>query len=284
MKPNPLAAAAVLAFLFAPLARGQEQKAEPISPKDGVIRLFNGQNLDGWYTWLKDTKHEDPRGVFSVTDGMLHISGDGLGGLITKNEYRNYHLVAEFKWGPRTWGARKERTKDSGILVHCVGPDGNYNDTWMASIEAQVIEGGCGDFILVGGKYADGSSVPMSLTCEVTKDRDGENVWQKGGERKTFNRGRINWFGRDPDWKDVLGFRGKDDVESPDGEWTRMEVICDGGTITNRVNGMTVNQGFDAFPSSGKILIQTELAEIFFRKVELWPLGKAPKAEKTPSK
>jgi hypothetical protein len=69
-------------------------------------------------------------------------------------------------------------------------------------------------------------------------------------------------------------------VESPDGQWTRMDVICDGGTITNIVNGVVVNQAFDAQPSAGKIQIQTELAEIFFRKIELWPLGQAPPYEK----
>jgi hypothetical protein len=119
----------------------------------------------------------------------------------------------------------------------------------------------------------------MSLTCETVKDRDGENVWKKGAPRTTFKRGRINWYGRDPDWKDVLGFRGKEDVEKPVGEWNRLEAICEGGHITNIVNGVVVNEGFDAFPSAGKILIQTEKAELFVRKWDLWPLGKAPAAK-----
>ncbi len=261
-------------------AAEDKKKADPISPESGVIKLFNGKDLSGLYTWLKDTKYDDPRGVFKVHDGLLHITGDGLGGVITKNEYKNYHLILEFKWGERTWGARKERTKDSGCLVHCVGPDGNYNDTWMASIEAQIIEGGCGDFIVVGGKYADGTPVPMSLTADITKDRDGERVWHKGGETVTIHGGRINWFGRDPDWEDKLGFRGKNDVESPDGEWTRMDVICDGDKITNIVNGVVVNEARDVFPNAGKILIQAELAEIYIRRWELWPIGKAPTPEK----
>lgn len=242
-----------------------------ITPTGNPIQLFNGRNLDGLYTWLTDTKYEDPRGVFTVQDGMLHISGDGMGYITTKQIYRNYRLLAEFKWGPRTWGSRKQATKDSGILVHCVGPDGN-SGSWMASIEYQIIQGGVGDFIVVGGKYADGKTVPTSLTCEVTKDRDGEEVWKKGAPRQTFNGGRINWSGRDADWKDELGFRGRQDVESPDGEWTRLEIICDGGHITNLVNGVVVNEGFDSFPRAGKILFQTEYAEIFFRKIELRPL------------
>jgi len=258
----------------------EKAKSEPITPRDGVIKLFNGKDLSGLYTWLKDTKYEDPRQVFTVKDGLLHISGDGLGAVLTKDEYKDYHLIVEYRWGDRTWGNREKRTKDSGVLVHCVGPDGNHSGIWMTSIEAQIIEGGVGDFILVRGTKEDGSPGDVSLTCEVTKDRDGETVWKEGGERKTFDRGRINWFGRDPDWKDELGFRGPQDPDSPGKQWTRLEVVCDGGRITNYVNGVKVNEGFDAKPSAGKILIQTELAELFVRRWELWPLGKAPKFDR----
>jgi len=268
-------------LLASSLQAEDAKKTKALSPTGGVIKLFNGEDLSGLYTWMKDTKYKDPRKVFTVKDGILNISGDGLGAITTRNEYTNYHAVIEFKWGKRTWGSRKKRTLDSGLLVHCVGPDGSYGGIWMASIEAQMIEGGVGDFILVGGTYADGSKVPLSMTAEVTKDRDGETVWKKGAPRKTMSSGRINWYGRDPDWKDVIGFRGKEDVDSPVGEWTRMDVICEGDTITNIVNGVVVNQGFNVFPSAGKLLIQTELAEVHVRRWELWPIGKAPAYEPT---
>ncbi len=247
------------------------ESAKAIRPTE-VIRLFNGKDLTGFTTWLKESKHEDPKRVFRVTDGLLHITGDGYGYIRTNDSYRDYKLVAEFKWGPRTWEPRKDKAKDSGILVHCVGPDGNYSDTWMASIEYQLIEGGFGDFILVRGTYEDGSPVPVALSAATIKDRDGENVWNPKGEKQRFTRGRINWYGRDPDWKDVLGFRGKQDVEKPDGEWNLCEIVCQGGHIRAYVNGVLVNEGFDAFPSAGQILIQTEGAECFLRKLELHPL------------
>jgi hypothetical protein len=270
-----------LLMVLLPAARllaAPDPEQPAIAPGDQVIKLFNGRDMTGLYTWLRETQYEDPKHVFTVHDGLLHISGDGYGYVTTKQAYKDYRLIAEFRWGTRTWGTRKERTKDSGILVHCVGPDGN-NGNWMASIEAQIIEGGVGDLLVVGGKYSDGSAVPMSLTCELRTDAQGKIFkdamgvyWKKGGPRKTFASGRINWYGRDPGWKDVLGFRGKQDVESPDGQWTRMEVICDGGHVRVLVNGVPVNEGFDAFPSAGKIIFQTEMAEIFFRKIELWPL------------
>lgn len=267
------------AVLFAAWLTAAETPARPpIAPTDGVIKLFNGQDLDGLYTYFRDTKFEDPRKVVTVHDGLLHISGDGLGGVSTRNEYRDYHMLCEFRWGPRTWGARVDRAKDSGVLVHCHGPEGGYGGIWMESIEAQIIEGGVGDILVV--RASGKGESPLSLTAEVTKDRDGETVWQAGGEKKVFQSGRINWFGRDPDWKDVRGFRGKKDVESPGDQWTRMDVICRGDRITILVNGVKVNEGFDVRPSAGKLTIQSEMAEIFVRRWELWPLDKAPPATK----
>ncbi|MDC0934794.1 DUF1080 domain-containing protein [Pirellulales bacterium] len=256
------------------------ERNKAITPRESVIRLFDGKSLDPFYTWLSDTKFEDPRNVYRVEDGMIHISGDGLGGLLTKQQYRDYHLVLEYKWGKRTWGARKDRAKDSGVLVHSRGAHGGYGGNWMPSIELNIMQGTTGDCVLVVGNDEEGQPVPLSLTCEVERDRDGEVVWKKGGERETFNPqnnpGRINWVGRDVDFVDVTGFRGKDDVASPDGEWTRMDLFCDGGHILTYVNGTVVNEGFDAFPTYGKIQIQSELAEVYYRRLELWPLDKGP--------
>ena len=255
-----------------------------IRPEAGPIPLFNGKNLDGLYTYIRGDGYEDPRQVFTVKDELLRVSGDGWGGLITRQPYRDYHLIIEFKWGDKTWDSRKDRARDSGILVHCQGPDGNFDGIWMASVEAQIIEGGVGDILLLSGKDPNtGEPIPASLTAEITTDRDGEMVWKKGGKRVTLSGGRVNWYGRDVDWQDKIGFRGRDDVESPHGEWTRLDVICDGGDMVCKVNGVTVNEAFDAKPDSGTILLQTELAEMFVRRYELWPLGTAPEY-KSPSK
>ncbi|MCA9229635.1 MAG: DUF1080 domain-containing protein [Planctomycetales bacterium] len=250
---------------------------EPLTPTDSPIDLLEN-GLEGFYSWSRDTEYEDPLHVYTYADGVLQISGESWGGLTTRNQYANYHMVFEFKWGERTWGDREDRARDSGILVHCTGPDGTYSNTWLASIEAQIIEGGVGDILVLSTKRKDGTPIPMSLAAEVSQDRDGETIWSKGGEKKTFTSGRINWYGRDPDWVDEIGFRGKEDVESPHGEWTRYEIICDGDRITILVNGTVVNEATDASPSFGKILVQSEAAEIFVRRWELWPIGKAPQS------
>jgi hypothetical protein len=88
----------------------------------------------------------------------------------------------------------------------------------------------------------------------------------------TRDRGRFNWFGRDPAWRDVISFRGANEVEKPVGEWNRQEIICDGATITAILNGIVVNRGTQSSHTQGKIQIQSEGAEILIRKVELRPL------------
>ncbi len=253
------------------------ERETAVRPVDGPIRLFNGRNLEGFYTWIRDRAYADPDRVFTVEDGMIHVSGQGYGGLITQQAYRDYHLVIEFRWGQKTWGNREGRARDSGILLHCWGPDGGYAGTWMASIEAQIIEGGVGDLlVLTGSDPLTGRAYPSSVTAEITKDRDGEKVWHRGGQRVTISGGRINWFGRDPDWADVAGFRGRDDVESPLGEWTRMDVIAEGDHLIYKVNGVVVNEAFDVSPDAGRLLLQTEQAELFVRRFELWPLDQPP--------
>ena len=164
--------------------------------------------------------------------------------------------------------AEGQDARDSGILLHCVGPDGAAGGNWMESQECQIIEGGCGDFIMVNGREKP------SLTCETRVGPDRQLYFEKGGKAVTRNSGRFNWWGRDPAWKDVLGFRGSRDVEKPAGEWNRMEVICDGDSITNIVNGYVVNVGTKSSLTKGKIMFQSEGAEIFFRKIEVRPLDR----------
>jgi putative membrane-bound dehydrogenase-like protein len=218
--------------------------------------------------------HDDPKDVWTFGgDGALNVSGRGYGYVGTKKAYRDYHLVLEFKWGTKTWGAREKKAKDNGVLLHGYGPHGAYGGTWMASIEAQIIEGGVGDILVLSPKLADGTELTTSLSAEFGLDRDKEKIWKKGESRQVVTKGRINWRGRDEDWADRVGFRGRQDVESPAGEWNRLEVIAKGDTLQYFVNGALVNEAFDCKPSEGKVLLQTEGAEMIVRRYELWPLA-----------
>jgi hypothetical protein len=267
-----LGSALILAGLAVPL-HADDRKAEPIRPRDGVIRLFNGRDLAGLTSWLKDTGRDDPRKVFTARDGLLHISGDGFGYVATDRAYRDYHLTVEFKWGTRTDGGRFVR--NSGILLHATGPDGGAGGTWMSSIECQLAQGCVGDLIVIRGKDEKQETIPVRLTSDVVLGPDKRPRWKPGGEARIFTDRQLWWSRHDPDFKELIDTRGKDDVESPLGEWTRVECLCSGDRIKVIVNGHVVNECYRAFPAVGKILIQSEGFELFVRRFELRPLEPA---------
>src|SRR3569623_1161580 len=104
--------------------------------KDHWKQLYNGKDLTGWDTYigpnLEDkgkpiTDHHiglnnDPRHVFTIvnenSENLIRISGENWGAISTKKEYENYHLQLQFKWGALTWGQKKSKKKDSGLLYH----------------------------------------------------------------------------------------------------------------------------------------------------------------------
>ena len=217
--------------------------------------------------------HDDPKDIWKFDGDDLHISGRGYGYVATKKDYRDYHLVLEFKWGTQTWGKRERAARDNGILLHAYGPHGAYSGTWMASIEAQIIEGGVGDILVLSPKLADGTELTTSVMSEFGRDRDKEMIWTPGAPKQLVTKGRINWQHRDVDWTDTKGFRGREDKESPPGEWNRLECIAAGDHLTYFLNGAKVNEAFECKPSQGRILLQTEGAEMIVRRYELWPLG-----------
>lgn len=248
-----------------------------------VVHLFNGKDLSSFTTWLVNDHRADPDRVFSVVDAVdgapaIRISGQKYGGIATTQEYDAYHLVVEFRWGSVTWAPRVALARDSGILVHCQGPDGNtgkdFNGPWMRSIEAQIIEGGVGDFIVVAGSDASGTRLTPEVTATVSADRLGQFRYDPNGAARVFSNGqRINWSGRDVDRVNAaLGFRGVADVEGHGTEWTRLEVIVEPDRITNIVNGHVVNVATKPSLTRGRIMIQSEGAELFVRRVDLYPL------------
>lgn len=272
MTTRPCLGTALVLVLLAGGLRADEPRSAPIQPERDIA-LFNGKDLHGLTTWLKETGHDDPRRVFRVTDeGLLHITGDGLGYVATDRAYRDYRLVVEYRWGTRTDGGKFVR--NSGILLHANGLDGGAGGTWMSSIECQLAQGCVGDLIVIRGKDAAGRTIPVQLTSEVVLGPDKRPRWGEGGTPRVFKGGQLWWSKHDPDFKELLDTRGKDDVESPTGEWTRVECRCEGGRVEVAVNGLTVNKSHGLSPAAGKILLQSEGFELFVRKFELHPLSK----------
>jgi hypothetical protein len=264
---NKIALFLVITFFSGIITANAQTRKQKKSAK--TVQLFNGKDLDGWYTFLKGRgRDNDPKGVFTVKDGLLHISGEEWGCITTNKEYENYKLTVEFRWEGGTHEPRLDRARDSGILLHSKGEDGGYDSTWMHSIECQIIEGGSGDFIVVGNGTPE-----FSITCTVADEKQGSShVYKPGGKEVTINGGRINWYARDPQWQDVKDFRGSQDIEKPVGEWNTMECVAKGDEIFVYLNGVLVNHAKNVRPSKGRIQIQSEAAEIAFRKVMLTKL------------
>ncbi|HPS08917.1 MAG TPA: DUF1080 domain-containing protein, partial [Kiritimatiellia bacterium] len=118
-------------------------------------RLFNGKDLTGWHTFLKERgKNVDPKGVFSVANGVIRITGEEWGGLVTEEDFSNYRLTLEYRWLGTRHGSKTKAALDSGILFHSTGVDGGFGGIWMASHEYNLIQGASGDFWTVHPKGA----------------------------------------------------------------------------------------------------------------------------------
>lgn len=217
--------------------------AEPrLGPKR---KLFNGRNLDGFYTFLREQgRDKDPNGVFRVEKGAVRVSGTEYGYFSTKEDFENYHLLVEFQWGEKTHAPREGKARDSGVLFHTSGED----KVWPRSNEFQMIEGGTGDIILVAGATVE----------KAAGEQWGKNRWKRLGKGE---------------WKDVAGYRDPGrELEKPFGEWNRLELWAEDGRFRYLVNGVLANEASGASDRRGRIVFQSEGAELVFRKIELRPI------------
>ncbi len=264
----------LLASLPLAAVAAEPSTRQAISPAGETIELFNGENLDGLYTFLKGrgVRRESDE-VFRVEDGMIHVSGEGRGYVATENAYRDYHLSVEYRWGKRDDGSGYVR--NAGVLVHGTGPDGGHGSgVWMASLEIQLAQGCEGDLIVIRGKDDQGQVIPVDMASEVRVAEDGKTRWHPRSEKVRYSGRQFWWSKHEPFFKEKLDTRGKDDVASPLGEWTRVEVICRADRVTVKINSVTVNEAVDVWPTAGKILLQNEGSEIYYRNWRLSPLPK----------
>lgn len=276
-------------FLFALLAagpaRGADYDSPPIAPTKPIV-LYDGKtvtDLSQFYTWLGPLGYTDPHRVFTVVDALdgapaIRVSGQDYGGIVTRQNYRDYRLVLEYRWGAATWGDRRSRARNSGILLHCQGEDGSYRPdfkgAWLLSVEYEILEGRTGDVILVGGARRD--SKDKILPTLTMRAQPGDFYWDPKGTPREFvsGKGHLHWYGRDRAWKDELGFRGPQDVERPVGQWNRAEIVARGGDLIYFLNGTKILEATGCSLTHGRLLFQSEGAEIFFRRIELHPLDR----------
>jgi hypothetical protein len=101
---------------------------DPPKSDERWLPLFNGRNLDGWYTFLqKHGKNSDPDHVITIEDGAIHLYKDAeegsqvvMGYIGTEKEYANYHLRLQYRWGTKKFAPRHKLKRDAGLYYHII--------------------------------------------------------------------------------------------------------------------------------------------------------------------
>jgi hypothetical protein len=215
-----------------------QEHGNPVSFRNIWVREINkeellaGSNFKGWYTYL-DTlgTRNDPDKNFSFRDGLLHIEGKRFGYLSTEKSFDHFYLRVVFKWGEKQYPPREKGKRDSGILYYF--ENGEKDTLWPKSIECQVQEGDCGD--------------TWCVATMVESSNKSDTEW---GMKRIFR---------------------SENYENPTGEWNTMEILCNGSQTEHYVNGHLVNAGAKTSVVKGKILLQSEGAEVYYKSVELFP-------------
>jgi hypothetical protein len=230
----------LVALLLVAASNASAQTPAAAVTPDRVIPLFNGKDLSGWEADVP-AKDKDPNvpASFVVRDGVLVSRGKPEGHLVTTTAYRNYRLVAEYRF-PGKGG-------NCGILVHASKPRALYK-MFPQSIEVQMNSGDAGDFWCIQ-----------------------EDIQVKDMEARRPRKGNEKWGGAEGDARRILNLT--DGSEKPLGEWNTMVIECRGDTIKVTLNGELVNQGSKSTASKGKIALQAEGTEVEFRKVSLESLA-----------
>jgi len=254
------------------------------SPKENWEFLFDGSGLEGWDTYLGTTRIpgdaavSEPVGlnndtsVFKIVnhngENVLRISGEIWGGISTKREFENYHLQLQFKWGKLKWYPREKDTdkRDSGLLYHGTGEHGKGDGFWLRSQEFQIQEGDCGDYWGVAGAIFD---------IKATMNEDSIFQYDPTGSLITFSQ----------ESESGRHCKKYPDAEKPTGEWNTIDLYCFENTSVHVMNGVVVmvlqnsrqsDNGKEALLAKGKIQLQSESAEVFYRNIKIRSIDKLP--------
>jgi hypothetical protein len=235
------------------------------------ISLFNGRDLTGWYTFLqKYGKNRDPDRVIAIEGEAIHLykhATEGsqvvMGYTATEKDYGDYHLRLQYRWGTKKFQPRSALPRDAGLYYHIRGPDA----VWPRSLQFQIEQGDVGDLLALHGFAVETWIDPKTRGSRQATYQDPK----QGGELRVLGGGGIGYQKRLPGNFEHDG-------------WNTIEVIARGDATVHILNGHVVNQGrkirFDdpATPGSprpitrGRIALEIEAAEIYFRNVELQPL------------
>ena len=216
--------------------------------------------------------NNDQYGVFTIlkenNEHILRVSGEIYGCVSTKKEYENYHFRLKVKWGDKIYPPREKLLKDSGILYHSIGPNGaEHWRSWMLSQEFQIMQGHFGDFWSQANSAIDIRTYPPEYIMSPVADKSQPFMPIGYGE-------------------EIPGYCMRSaNFEKPHGEWNTLELICFEDKSIHIVNGQVVmilrnsryvKDGNKIPLVQGKIQLQSEAAEVFYKDIEIKKLESLP--------
>jgi hypothetical protein len=275
---RPLASLALLFVTVAPAADQSQGWRDLLDENLAQFDVYLSYRGDQIMSVLQGKAPKDlkpvglnPRGqeVFKVQAGrgepILRITGEYYGCLVTKEEFANYHFRARFQWGEKKWEPRLTELKDSGVLYHSRGDFGvDYWKSWALSHEFQVIEHGLGEYWTQATSAIDIRASP-----------------KKAGEEAP------RWNPQAP-WMEFVSpnnhaLAGSD--EDRPGQWNQIDLVCFQDRCVHIVNGKVVmalknaryKEGGRWVPmTGGKLQIQSEAAEVFYRQIQIRSIPAMP--------
>lgn len=228
-------------------------------PKDSLGNEIApiGFNMPGYDVFTVIEENREP---------VIRISGEIYGCLVSREEFSDYHLKLRVKWGNTKWDPRKKLLKDSGILYHSIGPIGeDYWRSWMLSQEFQIMEGHMGDFWSQKMSAIDiRAYISEGAMCSVADE--GQPFIPFGfGAPKGYCMRSANY--------EIAG------------DWNDIDLICYQGKSLHIVNGHVVMvlqnsryaENGNYLPlQKGKLEIQSEASEVFYKDIKIRKLDRLP--------
>ena len=172
------------------------------------------------------------------------------GELITEKEYKNYILSVEYKWGEKKFKPRDEAVRDAGVLFHAFDED----IFWASGAECQIQEGDTGDLWLIGVR---GSTKIESSNGHYALD--GDTITKGEDPKKRYQSFPRNWFWETSGWNKIV-IEVKED---------NAKFIVNGKVVNEVFNLARYHEDSNEFKplTKGKILLQAEGAEIYYRNI-----------------
>ena len=140
--------------------------------KENWIKLFNGNNLDGWVVKIKGYDLGDNyKNTFRVVDEVIQVNYDGyndtfkdaFGHMFYKKEFSNYRLRLQYRFtGEQLKDGAGWATRNSGVMLHSQNPESmEIDQNFPISIEVQLLGGLGTDQRSTGNLCTPGTHVIM---------------------------------------------------------------------------------------------------------------------------